>query len=143
MKPNGKRQNRAPKKDAVGGLPKYLPPILKASAAGLLVTAFLLLLFSFMMSRVDLSFALVNPLSSLSLVAGSFAAGLLAGKSVRENGMMVGGVCGLLISLFLLLAALGYSPQIGIPALLKAVIAALSGAVGGVLGVNMRVRGKK
>lgn len=143
MKPNGKRQSRAPKKDAAGGLSKYLPFILKASAFGLLVTAFLLLLFSFVMSRVNLSFALINPLSTLSLVAGCFAAGLFAGRSIRENGILVGGVCGLLVSLFLLLAALGYSPQVGIPALLKTVIAVLSGAVGGVLGVNMRVKGKK
>ncbi|MEG1774771.1 MAG: TIGR04086 family membrane protein [Oscillospiraceae bacterium] len=124
------------------GMRKYGAPILKAVTLGLLVTTVLLLLFAFIMSKKDLPFALVNPLSVTSLIAGSMLAGFLSAHWLREHGMTVGALCGLILFLLLLLASAMTKFEIGTQALMKLAIAVISGAIGGVAGVNAQKRRK-
>lgn len=144
MKPRQKKPRRANRsaKTEQGGSAKYAVALLKAVVLGLLVTTALLLLFSLVMSRRDIPFSLINPLGVGALIAGAMAAGLTAARLLREHGMGVGALSGLLLYLTLLLGSAMIAPSFGVTALIKLVIALVSGAIGGIMGVNMRRRRK-
>ncbi len=116
--------------------------MLKAVAFGLLATTVVLLLFSFLMCKKDVPFVLLNPFSAGLLMLGSFVSGYLAARRIRERGMMVGALCGLIIFLLLMLAAFMSKFDMGLMALIKLVIAVVSGAIGGIIGVNAKFKRK-
>jgi putative membrane protein (TIGR04086 family) len=72
---------------------------------------------------------------------GAFLAGLTAAAVARQNGLLLGAVCGLLLFLLILVAGVArYAGVSGTHALLKFVVLLVCGSIGGVLGVNMRKR---
>ena len=109
--------------------------ILKAVTLGLLVTMVLLLLFSFLFCRQDLPLTLLNPLAAFSLLIGAFAAGYWASRSIGQRGMLTGASCGAALFFVLLIQT---KAQVDLTALIKLAISLLSGAIGGVTGVNRR-----
>lgn len=116
--------------------------MLKAVTFGLLTTTVVLLLFSFVMCKKDVPFVLLNPFSAGLLMLGSFLSGYLAARRIRERGMMVGAFCGLIIFLLLMLASFMSRFDVGLAALIKLVISLVSGAIGGIIGVNARLKRK-
>ena len=116
--------------------------MLKAVTFGLLATTVVLLLFSFLMCKKDVPFVLLNPFSAGLLMLGSFISGYLAARRIRERGMMVGALCGLMIFLMLMLASFMNKFDVGLIALLKLIIAVVSGAIGGIIGVNAKFKRK-
>lgn len=116
--------------------------MLKAVTFGLLTTTVVLLLFSFVMCKKDVPFVLLNPFSAGLLMLGSFLSGYLAARRIRERGMMVGALCGLIIFLLLMLASFMSRFDVGLAALIKLVISLVSGAIGGIIGVNARLKRK-
>lgn len=116
--------------------------MLKAVAFGLLATTVVLLLFSFLMCKKDVPFMLLNPFSAGLLMLGSFISGYLAARRIRERGMMVGALCGLIIFLMLMLASFMSKFDVGFVALIKLVISVVSGAIGGIIGVNAKFKRK-
>lgn len=116
--------------------------MLKAVTFGLLATTVVLLLFSFLMCKKDVPFVLLNPFSAGLLMLGAFISGYLAARRIRERGMMVGALCGLMIFLLLMLASFMNKFDVGLIALLKLVISVVSGAIGGIIGVNAKFKRK-
>lgn len=116
--------------------------MLKAVAIGLLVTTVVLLLFSFVMCKKDVPFMLLNPFSAGLLMLGSFLSGYLAARRMREHGMILGALCGLIIFAILLLGSFMSRFDVGLIAVIKLMIAVVSGAIGGIIGVNARTRRK-
>ncbi len=116
--------------------------MLKAVTFGLLATTVVLLLFSFLMCKKDVPFVLLNPFSAGLLMLGSFISGYLAARRIRERGMMIGALCGLIIFLLLLLASFMSKFDVGLAALIKLAIALVSGAIGGIIGVNAKSKRK-
>ncbi len=116
--------------------------MLKAVTFGLLATTVVLLLFSFLMCKKDVPFVLLNPFSAGLLMLGSFISGYLAARRIRERGMMIGALCGLIIFLLLLLASFMSKFDVGLAALIKLVISVVSGAIGGIIGVNAKFKRK-
>lgn len=116
--------------------------MLKAVTFGLLTTTVVLLLFSFVMCKKDVPFVLLNPFSAGLLMLGSFLSGYLAARRIRERGMMVGALCGLIIFLLLMLASFMSRFDVGLAALIKLVISLVSGAIGGIIGVNAKLKRK-
>ena len=110
--------------------------ILKAVAVGLAVSSVVLLLFSFVMTKKDIPFSLINPLSAGLLMLASFLAGFIAAKDFKRRGMLTGALCGAVIFVAALIASAMFSAEIGAAAAIKLAISALSGAIGGILGVN-------
>ena len=116
--------------------------MLKAVTFGLLTTTVVLLLFSFLMCKKDVPFVLLNPFSAGLLMLGSFLSGYLAARRIRERGMLVGALCGLIIFLLLMLASFMSRFDVGLAALIKLVISLVSGAIGGIIGVNAKLKRK-
>lgn len=110
----------------------------KAVAIGLLATAVMLLLLSFVLSKKDFPFSLINPLSTVALLIGSLLAGFLAAKSSKEKGMLLGGFCGFIIFVVIFVVSSMFQFEVGAKAVLKLAVCVLSGAIGGIIGVNKR-----
>ncbi len=110
--------------------------IIKATAIGLAASSVLLLLFSFVMTEKDIPFSLINPLSAGLLMLASFLAGFVAANSFKRRGMLTGILCGGVIFLAAFICSALFSAEIGTAAMIKLAISLLSGAIGGILGVN-------
>ena len=102
----------------------------------LTITLFLLL-FALLFFKLSIPLSAVTPLAMAALGLGGFAGGLAAGLSSRQNGLAVGAVCGVLLTLILLVVSLARGAEVspGLTALKGAVLTVCS-AAGGVLGVN-------
>jgi len=116
--------------------------IIKAAVLGAVFSAILLLLFSFSLSKNDIPLEIVNPFSAFLIAAASLCSGYLAAKKIKQRGMAVGATCGTVIFLLVSLISLMNSFEIGILALIKFGVSVLSGAIGGILGVNTKRKRK-
>ena len=112
--------------------------IFKAAVAGVLFSALLLLLFSFILSKKDIPLGTVNLFSAVLISAASFLSGYVAAKSIKQRGMAIGSACGMIIFLFVALLSFMNSFEIGVLAAIKLIISVLSGAIGGIIGVNSK-----
>ena len=113
--------------------------ILFCSVVGALVLALLLVSFSFLLPLQDLPPAAVEPLALLAGMLGCIAAGFLCAKLYGKNGLLTGAACGLVLFVIVLLAGCAsVHGSLRFGSLIKAVIFLFAGAIGGVLGVNIR-----
>ena len=112
--------------------------ILKAAVIGMGLSAALLLLFSFLLSKKDIPFEVLPLFTSLLIIISSFLAGYIAAKKLKQRGMAVGAGCGALIFLVIALFSLMKSSSVGTLALIKLALSVISGSIGGVLGVNSK-----
>ncbi len=119
------------------GLTSFLRPVGFACLFGVIVSAVLLLLFAFIMSWRDFPHAAIDPVATFAVAAGSFVAGFICARLMRENGLMFGAICGAIIFALMALCGMVFVGGFGIAALIKLVIVLCSSMLGGVLGVNM------
>ncbi len=116
-------------------------PLAVGMAVGLLISLLLLAVFAAVMASGLLSSRALSPLALSAATLGSLVGGFVSARAARMRGLLYGAGCGLL--LFLLTVAVGFIafPDASAPLLpLKAVLAVAAGALGGVLGVNMKHR---
>lgn len=121
---------------------------IKATVIGAIIGGITLIILLFCGSFVFLKmrtisdsavFAVTIALSCLS----SFAAGFAAARKAREKGMLIGAVAaGILFLLVLLSGTMFSADDISLNTLLRAAAMILSGAFGGVFGVNKKTKRK-
>lgn len=119
---------------------RALKPYIKAVAVGLAVIAVVLGISAFIMSKIELSQGVEDTFSVLALGLGCLSSGFVAGKILRSGGLINGGKCGLLIFIVILIFSLFSGSFTGTLFLTKLIICFVSGAIGGVIGVNSRIR---
>ena len=119
--------------------PLPLRPILIGLGIGVVSATLMLLIFALLIYKLSLPDGVVTPLALVAIGIGCAAGGFAAGLGNGKNGWLIGGLCGTLLYLILLLAglfraggmALGY-------AAVKWAVCTVCSAIGGVLGVNRR-----
>lgn len=116
--------------------------IVKAAVAGAVISASFLLLFSFVLSKKDLPLGFINHFTSFLIALASFSAGYIAAKNIKQRGMAVGAGCGIVIFVITALISFLNSFEIGLLAAIKLAVSAVSGAIGGILGVNTKRKRK-
>lgn len=117
--------------------------VIKSVIFGLLVSFFLILVFSFFLSRNDLSEGIPKVLSIIALSAGAFLAGILISKKHKKRGALLGVICGALIYFTVLAGGLIMSGfKLSNLLLIKLLVALLSGTIGGMIGVNIKKKPK-
>ena len=135
------------KMSGAGGTPRkvtspYLGVVISA-AYGLLVILILLLIFSFILSSKDISSKMTAPIATLILVAGGMIGGYLCGKALKKNGILNGILIGCLQFMVLAIISLAMPQnEVGILALYKFLVLAVSACIGSILGVNRRSKMK-
>ena len=112
--------------------------MLKAVTAGLFALTLMLLLFSFILTKFDVPFSLLNPISMIMISLSCILSGYLASRSVRKRGFAIGAACGVIIDIILILVSFFFSDYFDLQAVLKFIVSVLSGSIGGVLGVNQK-----
>ena len=121
----------------------HLPPFVTALLIGLcvgVVTATLFLLFSaLLIYKTDLPLGVVTPLAVTAISLGGLSGGIATGLSHKQNGLLLGAVCGTLLYLILLIAGLARGGTLA-PAFaaLKWAVVTVCSAAGSVWGVNRR-----
>ena len=117
----------------------WLRPLLVGVCVGVVCTTLLLLLCALLLYKLALPTTVVTPMALVALGLGGFGGGMAAGLCSREKGLLIGGLCGVLLALLLLSGGIadGKGPTWGYAVLEWAVLTVCS-AAGGVLGVNRR-----
>lgn len=117
----------------------WLRPLLIGACVCVVCTTLLLLLCALLLYKLDLPTSAAAPMAFVALGLGGVVGGFAAGFCGREKGLLMGGLCGVLLAFLLLLVSLadGSGPQWGYAVLQWAVLTVCS-AAGGVLGVNRR-----
>lgn len=121
-----------------------------SSAAGLLGAALaavcgsgavflIIVVVGFIMTRIDVEDGVLSVLTSAALCVGAYFGGYVAARRRRQNGLLMGALCGLMMfgaifagSYFFAGTAGGFSGSA------KLVMTLVCGAVGGIVGVNSK-----
>ena len=117
-----------------------LRPILLGLCVGVVCCTLLLLLAAWGFRTVDVPLGAVTPVAVIAAALSALLGGFVAAKAAGCRGLLMGGGCGL--TLFLLILLIGLirgNVEVGY-AVIKLAALTLSGAIGGVLGVNRKRR---
>ncbi|MBQ2676647.1 MAG: TIGR04086 family membrane protein [Clostridia bacterium] len=125
------------------GILSVFKPILWGVLAGAVVTVIFMFLFAAVLTFSDMSDSAAAVMSMISLAVGSLAAGFVASKLFGKNGLFVGVATGaVLFIIVMIVSMLLSSTGFTIQSVIKLVLTLISGAVGGVAGVNLKKRKK-
>ena len=122
-------------------------PMLFGVMGALLISLFLLAMFSMVMAMRDVPSPVILALAYFSVAGGSFAGGFVSARLIRSRGLAIGAVTGAAFLLVLYLAGiLTRQTQFSVDLLWKIATAVLAGGAGGIVGVarhGRRLGGKK
>lgn len=120
---------------------KLLRPVFIGACVGAVCCLLLLLLMSAVMAATDVPKSVVTPMAVVAAAVGAFIGGITAARIAKEKGLLIGAACGLLLFLVVLIAGFAVLKDIrGTYVLVKLLVLIGCGAVGGILGVNLRKR---
>ena len=119
-------------------------PVLWGVVIGGVVTTLLLLLMAAVLTVKDIPQVAVAPLATASAAIGAFAGGFTAAKIARQQGLLLGALCGVLLYALVFLTGLTHAGDMqATGVLIKWAILIACGAVGGIVGVNLKRRSLK
>lgn len=108
---------------------------------GILVIISLSCVCSFCISRIDMPESAIIIMIDFVLCAGGFISGFQFGKVKRRKGIAGGLICGIWLSLIVLLFGLFYMRKLVFLVMIKNLFfLCISGAAGGIFGVNTKIR---
>ena len=116
-------------------------PLLWGTLVGACSALILLLLAAALCVAVDVPAGLISPLAFVAVAIGAAMGGLIAGKLSRRRGWLYGLLCGVCIELLIAsVGALCVGRAVGTNAPLSLLLCIVCGAVGGIIGVNLKSR---
>lgn len=116
-------------------------PVLWGVAVGGIVTTLLLVLMAVVMTVRDIPQGIVTPLATAAAAIGGFVGGLTAARIAKRQGLLIGALCGALLYALIWVTGMGHAGELqAVSVLIKWAILIACGAVGGIVGVNMRRR---
>ena len=120
---------------------KILRPLWLRVSVGVIVCVILLLIAAAVMATGMLPASAVTPVALATVTIGAFAGGFAAARVSRERGLLYGAGVGLLLFLLVTIVGMMTSQELrGTVMLLKAALTICFGALGGVLGVNVKTK---
>lgn len=120
---------------------RFIRPILIGACIGAVCCLLALLLFAGILAAADIPKSVITPLAVAAAAFGAFIGGIVSARMAREKGLLLGAACGLVLFFLILAAGFAVLKDIrGTYAVIKLLILTACGAVGGVLGVNVRKR---
>ncbi len=127
-----------------GAIKKTVKAVAFGTVIGILICMLMLLIISFVFVKMQsIPEAAVVPSAIFTACAGAFAGGYFSARIKKSTGMISGVLSALTMFIVLLLTGTAYSGDgFGIISILRMVVMLISGAIGGILGVNKRKRRK-
>lgn len=123
----------------------FIYSTLKSLLWALILTALLILILSAVYLAADIKEELCRTMITVSAVFSVFISSLSGGRRIRKQGIILGAANGALYTLVLYLTgflAFGF-PGLGKGVLATAALCALAGAIGGIIGVNIKPKSGK
>ncbi len=118
-----------------------LRPLGVGLGIGVIVCAVILLIAAAIMTTGILPASAVTPIALAAAAIGAFVGGFVAARLSRERGLLYGAGVGLLLFLLITVVGIAASQELrGTMMLLKAALTIGFGALGGVLGVNVKTK---
>ena len=115
---------------------------IKALIFSIILTLIALVVLSLVLSFSEVSESVINPaiivISSVSILIGGF----LVAKKIKQKGILNGAILGIIYMLiiYLISSLLNNNFSLGISAFIMIGAGMLSGALGGILGVNLKAK---
>lgn len=129
-----------PTKETGGALRKWIRPLAFGILSGAAACLLTLLLLAALLTAQDIPQVAIMPLALVAATVGAFVGGFVSGRLCGQNGWLIGAAAGL--GLFLLLVIAGafsmFSNSETSGMWLKLAIMPVTGAVGGIVAVNVR-----
>ena len=116
--------------------------IAKGTGMALIISVICLIVFSLILTYTNISETMIEPvtiaITSISILLGSF----LGNMKIRKNGLLNGGLVGIayLLILYLVSSLLNWNFGLNIQSIIMIAIGIVFGILGGVLGVNKKVK---
>ena len=116
--------------------------IAKGTGIALIISVACLIIFSLILTYTNISETMIEPITiaitGVSILLGSF----LGNMKIRKNGLLNGGLIGIayLLILYLVSSLLNWSFGLDIQSIIMIAIGIVFGILGGVLGVNKRIK---
>lgn len=108
------------------------------------ITAALISAASVLISKIDISSALYEPVTTAIMAVGTLSAAYIISKKRRADGLALGATAGALLFCALALTAAVFTERgITSQALVKLLALVSAGGIGGVLGVSAKSKAKK
>lgn len=114
--------------------------IVKGTVTSIIITLILLLIFAFLLTYTPIQESVINPviivITGISLLIGSSISTL----KIKKNGLINGGVVGLIYILLIFLASsvTGSGLNINLMSIIMIIGSIVSGMIGGIIGVNLK-----
>lgn len=123
---------------------KMAKAVISGTIIGAIMCMLMLIIVSFVFVKIQsVPETAVVPAAIFIACAGAFVGGYFAARIRKSTGMAVGAISALLMFIILLLVGMLFmGDNFGVVSFLRMVLMLLSGAIGGVLGVNKRKRRK-
>lgn len=119
-------------------LSPYAKSLLIGLGVGIVTATMLLLLCALLIVKMALPLGAVTPMALVAMGLGGLGGGIATGLCAKQNGLVLGAVCGTLLYLILLLFGLAHGGVSPSYAALKWAILTVCSAAGSVWGVNRR-----
>ena len=120
---------------------KILRPLVIGSLVAIAVSSVILLIMAGIMTTGVIPPAAVTPIALASVFVGSLVGGFISARVTREHGLLYGGGVGVILWLLMFIMGLVMADSLSAGTLLlKALLTVGGGALGGVLGVNVKMR---
>ena len=116
--------------------------IAKGTGMALIISVICLIIFSLILTYTNISETMIEPvtiaITSISILLGSF----LGNMKIRKNGLLNGGLVGIayLLILYLVSSLLNWNFGLNMQSIIMIAIGIVFGILGGVLGVNKRIK---
>ncbi len=114
--------------------------IIKGSASAIIVTIILLIIFALLLAYTSMPESIITPViigtCGVSVIIGS----IISSKSIKKQGLINGGIVGLIYILVIYLLSSIIQGDFGIDlnSIIMTLAAVISGALGGIIGVNLK-----
>ena len=129
------------KEDSSAMVKRFLRPVVIGAVVGALCCTLVLIIMAAIVASQDIPKAVITPMAIVAGAAGSFFGGFTAARIAKERGLLIGGACGLLLFILVVIVGFAFLKEIrGAYILVKLAVMLICSAVGGVIGVNLRKR---
>ncbi|MBR4030303.1 MAG: TIGR04086 family membrane protein [Clostridia bacterium] len=120
-------------------------PVIAGGISGVVIAILLLLGFAFLLLTLKISTDYIPVFAKSALILGAFFAGIISAKGRSTSGWLYGSLAGLLYFLILLVLGLVFKANtgFGLSKIVSLLFCIISGAIGGILGINMKSKAKK
>ena len=110
-----------------------------SSLAGFVAVFLCVLLFAFVITKINATDKVISFMSGVALCVGAYAGGYISAKKRQKNGLLMGVLCGLFMFLIILLVGTVFVKAVsGCPPSVKLILTLICGAIGGIVGVNSK-----